>query len=387
MTQGIDAAVQPDRRNLPVLALQILIDGFAVSALYGLGAIGFTLMFGVSGVLNLAHGGIMLIAALFGWYFAAEYGAGPYGGAAIGILAGLIASYVTYFVVVRPIQRSRAIPKVEEEIFILTGTLLWGIMIQVGMDYLFSNNPVTMQPLIPGVVNLLGVRTPWNEVMIAAVCWGAIGLLSLLVNRTRIGKQLLAASINPRALTLLGFEMSRIYLVVWTIYGLLAGLAGVLLASFFGISSDNAGNLTASAFTIVILGGLGSVPGSLIAAYVVGYAETMTAYLVAPTLRPIPALLILVLVAVHAAARPARAAVGLHDADAAPSRSLDRPAAGGARRVGARLDGRLFPRDLHHRLLLRRLRHVVGPAVRVRRRGEFRPDLPDRHRCLRLPGC
>ena len=65
---------------------------------------------------------------------------------------------------VRPIQRSRAIPKSEEEIFILTGTLLWGIMIQVGMDYLFSDNPVTMQPLIPGVVDLFGVRTPRNEV-------------------------------------------------------------------------------------------------------------------------------------------------------------------------------------------------------------------------------
>ena len=132
-----------------MLALQILIDGFAISALYGLGAIGFTLMFGVSGVLNLAHGGIMLIAALFGWYVAADYGAGPYGGAAVGIIAGLLASYVTYFVVVRPIQRSRAIPKVEEEIFILTGTLLWGIMIQVGMDYLFSNNPVSMQTVDP----------------------------------------------------------------------------------------------------------------------------------------------------------------------------------------------------------------------------------------------
>jgi branched-chain amino acid transport system permease protein len=253
-------------------------------------------MFGVCGVLNLAHGGIMLIAALFGWWVAADYGAGPYGGAVVGILAGLLASYVTYFVVVRPIQRSRAIPRSEEEIFLLTGTLLWGIMIQVGMDYLFSNNPVTMQPLIPGVIDLFGVRTPTNELLIAAVCWVAIGLLWLLVNHTRIGKQLLAASINPRGLTLLGFELSSIYLVVWTIYGLLAGLAGVLLASFFGVSSDNAGNLTASAFTIVILGGLGSVPGSLLAAYVVGYAETLTAYLVAPTLRPIPALLILVLV-------------------------------------------------------------------------------------------
>jgi branched-chain amino acid transport system permease protein len=279
-----------------VIALQILIDGFAISALYGLGAVGFTLMFGVCGVLNLAHGGIMVIAGLVGWWVAADYGAGPYGGAAIGVLAGLIAAYVTYFVVIRPIQRSRAIPRSEEEIFVLTATLLWGIMMQVGCDYVFSNNPVTMRALIPGVMSIAGVRTPRNEVLIGVLCWVVIGLLTLLVNRTRLGKQLLAASINPRGLTLLGFELSHIYLVVWTIYGLLAGLAGVLLATFIGVSAVNAGALTASAFTIVILGGLGSVPGSLIAAYVVGYAETITAYLIAPTLRPIPALLILVVV-------------------------------------------------------------------------------------------
>ncbi|HEX3881398.1 MAG TPA: branched-chain amino acid ABC transporter permease [Stellaceae bacterium] len=279
-----------------MLALQILVDGFAISALYGLGAVGFTLMFGVCGVLNLAHGGIMVIAALVGWWVAADYGAGPYGGAAVGVLAGMAASFVTYYAVIRPIQRSRAIPKVEEEIFILTGTLLWGIMLQIGLNYLFSNNPVSMQPLVPGVLTFAGVRMPWNEVLITVLCWGFIGMLSLLVNRTRIGKQILAASINPRALTLLGFELGRVYLIVWTIYGVLAGLAGVLLASFLGASADNAGALTASAFTIVILGGLGSVPGSLIAAYIVGYAETITAYLVAPTLRPIPALVILVIV-------------------------------------------------------------------------------------------
>ncbi len=161
-----------------MLALQILIDGFAISALYGLGAVGFTLMFGVCGVLNLAHGGIMVIAGLVGWWAAANYGAGPYGGAAIGTLAGLLAAYVTYFVVVRPIQRSRTIPRAEEEIFLLTGTLLWGIMIQVGSDYVFSNNPVTMRAMIPGVMHIAGVRTPRNEVLIGIVCWAAIGLLT-----------------------------------------------------------------------------------------------------------------------------------------------------------------------------------------------------------------
>ena len=276
--------------------LQILIDGFAISSLYALGAIGFTLIFGVSGVLNLSHGGIMVVAALIGWYAAGDLGLGTYLGSATGVVFALALAYLTYFIVVRPIQRSRVISKEETEIFVLTGTLLWGIMIQVGMAYLFSDNPVTMRPLIAGVTDIFGVRTPTNELLIAMLCWLAIGLLWLFVNRTGAGKALLAASINPRGLTLLGYELSHIYWLVWGIYGVLAGIAGVLLASFLGVSTNNAGQLTASAFSIVVLGGLGSVSGSLIAAYVVGYLETITAYMIAPTLRPVPALILLVLV-------------------------------------------------------------------------------------------
>jgi branched-chain amino acid transport system permease protein len=279
-----------------MIGLQILVDGFVISALYGLGAIGFTLIFGVTGVLNLAHGGIMLVAALIGWYAASAFHLSPLASAGIGVIAGLATAYVTYFVVVRPIQISRFIPSEETEIFILTATLLVGVMIQDGMAYLFTDNPVTTRSLIPGVVNFLGVRTPINELMIGVIAWVVIGLLWLLVNHTRLGKTLLAASNNPRAVGLLGFELSNIYILAWTIYGLLAGLAGVLLASFLGVSTDNAGQLTASAFSIVVLGGLGSVSGSLIAAYIVGYMETITAYLITPQLRPIPALLALIIV-------------------------------------------------------------------------------------------
>ncbi len=277
-----------------MLGLQILIDGFAVSALYGLGAIGFTLLFGVSGVLNLAHGGILLTAAVVAWLMADQVGA--YGGAAAGLLAGIAMAFATYLVVVRPIQRSPAIPGEEKEIFVLTGTLLWGIMIQEAVAYFTTTSPHTVRPLIAGVTAIGGVRTPTNEILTAALCWAAIGLLWLLVNRTRAGKALLAASINPRGLTLLGFELQRIYLLVWAIYGVLAGTAGVLLGAFLGVSSENAGTLTASAFSIVVLGGLGSVAGSLLAAYAVGYLETITAYLVSPSLRTVPALLLLVVV-------------------------------------------------------------------------------------------
>src|SRR5580704_3114598 len=265
-----------------MLFWQILIDGFAISALYALGATGFTLIFGVSGVLNLSHGALMVAAVVAAWVAGGDLGVGSYLGATFGVLVGLCVTMLTYFVVVRPLQQTRKIREQEKEIFILTATLLWGIMIQELIAYLYTNNAKTVLPIVEGVVMLAGVRTPANEVFTAIICWVVIGLLWLLVNRTRAGKAVLAASMNPRGVTLLGIELSWIYIAVWAIYGVLVGIAGVLLGMFLGVSSYSVGPLTASAFSIVVLGGLGSVSGSLIAAYVVGYLETITAYLISP---------------------------------------------------------------------------------------------------------
>ncbi|MBV8448562.1 MAG: branched-chain amino acid ABC transporter permease [Hyphomicrobiales bacterium] len=279
-----------------MLFWQILIDGFAISSLYALGATGFTLIFGVSGVLNLSHGALMVAAVVAAWVAGGDLAAGSYLGASFGVLVGLAATMLTYFVVVRPLQQSSKIREQEKEIFILTATLLWGIMIQELIAFLYTNNAKTVLPIVEGVVMIAGVRTPANEIFTAVICWLVIGLLWLLVNRTRAGKAVLAASMNARGVTLLGIELSWIYIAVWAIYGVLVGIAGVLLGMFLGVSSYSVGPLTASAFSIVVLGGLGSVSGSLIAAYVVGYLETMTAYLVSPAYRTIPALLLLVFV-------------------------------------------------------------------------------------------
>ena len=279
-----------------MLFWQILIDGFAISSLYALGAMGFALIFGVSGVLNLSHGALMVAAVVAAWAAGNDLHVGPYIGASLGVAVGFGASLLTYFLIVRPLQRTRKIREEEKEIFILTATLLWGIMIQELIAYLYTNNAKTVAPIVEGVMSIAGVRTPSNEIFTALVCWLAIGLLWLLVNRTRAGKAVLAASINPRGVTLLGIELSQVYIAVWAIYGILVGIAGVLLGMFLGVSSYSVGPLTASAFAIVVLGGLGSVSGALIAAYVVGYLETITAYLISPAYRTIPALLLLVAV-------------------------------------------------------------------------------------------
>src|ERR1700721_2123879 len=271
-----------------MLAFQILIDGFAISALYALGATGFTLIFGVSGVLNLSHGAIMVLAAVAAWAAASVLHLDNYSGALLGVAVALVAALITYFAVVQPIQKSRRIPNEEKEIFVLTGTLLWGIMIQELIAYFFTNNAKTVLPIVEGVVDILGVRTPKSEIFTAVVCCLVIALLWLLVNRTRTGTAVLAGPMNPRGVTLLGLELGNIYVVVWAIYGILAGIAGVLLGMFLGVSSYSVGPLTASAFSIVVLGGLGSVSGSLIAAFVVGYLETLTAYLLNPAYRTLP---------------------------------------------------------------------------------------------------
>src|SRR6201746_1453258 len=140
-----------------MLALQILIDGFAISALYALGATAFPLIFGVSGVLNLSHGAIMVLAAVAAWAAGSVLHVNTYAGALIGVATALIAAIVSYFREVLAIQRSTRIPNEEKEIFVLTGTLLWGIMFHDPVCLLVPNLAKTALPIIEGVVNILGV--------------------------------------------------------------------------------------------------------------------------------------------------------------------------------------------------------------------------------------
>ena len=87
-----------------MLIWQILIDGFAISSLYALGATGFTLIFGVTGVLNLSHGAIMVAAAVAAWAASGNLGAGAYLAAVFGVVVALLLSLATYYIVVRRLQ-------------------------------------------------------------------------------------------------------------------------------------------------------------------------------------------------------------------------------------------------------------------------------------------
>ena len=278
------------------LLLEILIDSFVIGAIYALGAAGLTIIFGVSGVLNLAHGSVMVVAAMVAWYTAVQLHIGIYLGALAGIAAAIVTSYLLYFLVVVPLGRSKHVESEELPVFIFTATLLVAIILEGLLNWSFGSSPVTTPSMLNGVVHIAGIRVPNNELLIGAMAWVVLGLLWLFVTRTKIGKAMLAASMSPTGLAIVGYDIGRIYIAVWGLYGLLAGIAGVLLASFLGASPEIAVGLTASAFTIVVLGGLGNVPGSLAAAYILGIVGTITAYLVSPAVRDLPGLGILILI-------------------------------------------------------------------------------------------
>jgi branched-chain amino acid transport system permease protein len=123
-------------------------------------ATGFTVIFGVTGVLNLSHGAILVAAAVAGWAASGNLGAGAYLAAGFGIVVALLLALATYYLIVRRLQLSRAVREEEKEIFILTATLLWGIMIQEGIAYFYTNNAKTVLPIVDGVVSILGCARP-----------------------------------------------------------------------------------------------------------------------------------------------------------------------------------------------------------------------------------
>jgi len=278
------------------LLIQILISGFIIGAIYALGAAGMAAIFGISGVLNLAHGALIVLAAMVAWYVGHHTGLGIYLSALTGILAAIVATYVLYAGVILPLERFRHIPPEEKHVFQLVATLLVAIIIQGVLEWTFGATPVTTPPMIDGVLRIGGNTVPLNSLLIGAVAWLVLIGLWLFISHTRLGKAMLAASMSPKGLAIVGYDIGRIHIVVWGLYGLVVGIAGVLLASFTSASGEVATNLTAISFTIVVLGGLGNILGSLVGAYILGFLSTITAFLISPAVSELPGLVLLVLV-------------------------------------------------------------------------------------------
>ena len=255
------------------LALQILINGLLLGGLYALLAVGLTLIFGVLRVVNFAHAEFMMLG-MFGVYWVWHItGLDPY-------LAVLVVTPLVLLVGILCdrliIQRTIGAP----EVTVVFATLGLSIVLQNAALTLWTADIRSVTTAYSGMVlTPFGLRVSVPMLISFAVAMlGAAGLW-LVLTRTLYGKAIQAVAQNREAAALMGINVRRIYLWTFSVAVAAAGAMGGLVAPLFSVYPRVGMSYIVTVFVIVVLGGLGSVPGAVLAALLIGLIEAAAGFL------------------------------------------------------------------------------------------------------------
>jgi len=265
--------------------MQFVVVSTIRSGLYALVAIGFTLIFGVGGVLNLAHGASIAIGA-YAAYFAATAGLGVGGAVAAAVVFPAAFGVALYLVVIRRFEH--------EPVMVMILTLVTAVAVEQVILNAVGAQPVAIPQFLTGNVSVAGTNVQYHLLMVFALSWGVIVGLFVFVNYTRTGKAILATSMSAKGASLVGIRSDRINLLTWAIAGALAGIAGMALGSQLGASFSMGRAPLLLSFSIVVIGGIGSIRGSVVGAYLIGFLEIGVLEFVSQDLVGIVPLLVLI---------------------------------------------------------------------------------------------
>jgi branched-chain amino acid transport system permease protein len=252
--------------------LEILIHGAVSSAIYAMLAVGFTLIFGVARILNLAHGTFYALGA-YGAYFFTSHLKLPLFPAAL-LAIGMVALFGIFVekVLVRPMRRS--------QLAVLMITLAVALVVEQALFLTFGSEYRNVPAFVEAKFSIGGVDVGGQRLLALGASVTLIALLWLFIQRTRLGSAILAVSQDPEAADYMGIPSDRIFSIVMALSAALAAAAGVLAGPFLTVQPTMWLLPIVKAFAIVIVGGLGSIPGSILAALMLGYAETVVGYLI-----------------------------------------------------------------------------------------------------------
>ncbi len=250
--------------------LQILVYGAVISSIYALLAVGFTLIFGVARILNLAHGSFYALGA-YGVYTLTADAHLPLWLAAIAsvLTVGCIGVLVERFLV-RPLRRSM--------LAVLLITLAVALMVEQVLLLIFGSEARNVPSMIDVTYHFPGVDISGQRLL--ALGGGIVVLagLWLFLQFTRLGSAILAISQDAEAAQYMGIPSDRMYSIVMGVSAAIAALAGVLVAPFQSVIPSMGLLPLVKAFAIVVVGGLGSIAGSVVGALLLGYSETIIAF-------------------------------------------------------------------------------------------------------------
>jgi len=247
---------------------QALYSGILYGSVYGLMALGLTLIWGALRMLNLAHGALYLIGGYAAWVFLNPLGLGILPTLILGVIVSAIAGAVLHFTCINPLVGN---PKMESATLI--STLGAAIAVESGALLLFGPQNQSMPETIAGSFKIGTVLLTYQGLLVIVVSISSLVAMNLFLKRSRHGMAIRAVSQNMDAARLMGIPVWLIFLIVMVTSAALAGLAGVLLSSIFYIYPTAGFNPMIKALIVTIFGGLGSIAGTLYAAYMIGLLE------------------------------------------------------------------------------------------------------------------
>ncbi len=253
---------------------QQLINGLVVGNIYALFALGFTLIFGVNHIMNMAYGAVFMVGAFAGLAAVQFIGSSFVLALIAGALGGGVVSVVLDWVAFRPLRRRRA-----NEFAAIVSSIGAGFVL-MSLAQQLTNTKVMRYPfdIFPAMpLTFLGVRITLLQLSIIVLVAVLIAGLLFLLYRTSFGRQVRAVAVAENTSKLLGVNTGRVHFSVFFLSGALAGIAGVLIGIVFNSVHFMMGEpFLLRAFVVIILGGLGSIPGALVAGILIGVMQTLT---------------------------------------------------------------------------------------------------------------
>ncbi len=269
--------------------LQQVLNGLTIGSVYALVALGLTLVYGILHVPNFAHGALYMAGAYAMFYFVSALGANYWVAmlGATGAVAGLavLAERLIF-------HRLRDAPKLYDMIAAI-GLLLF---MEAAAQAIWGADFRRLAAPFPQILRFGGLVAPAQRLIIIGAAFGLMIGLHLFLKRTMLGATIIATAQNREGAALVGINATRVSMLTFAISGALAAVAAALYAPINLIYPAMGDLVILKAFVIIILGGMGSIPGAIIGGLIIGFAESFGAFYVSTDYKDIIAFALLVLI-------------------------------------------------------------------------------------------
>ena len=251
--------------------MQAVINGIMLGGFYAVMVLGFSIIWGVMGVINLAHGEFVMIGAYITWYLNKMYGWEPFATLLVVIPVMFLLGYILQKILInRVIERPYLIS--------LLVTFSLSIIISNTFKLIFTATPRTVDTMLSGFWRVgESVTVPITKTYLIVAALIIMGALHLFLQRTRLGKSIRAAAQNREAARIVGIEIGAVYAITFAICIAITGTSGTLISPIQAIYPFMGASLTLKAFAITAMSGLGSIPGALVGGIFLGLIETFIA--------------------------------------------------------------------------------------------------------------